>query len=366
MSRVRVLIVDDSALVRRLLQEVLSSEQDIEVVGTASTASIALSRIAALSPDVVTLDIEMPDMSGLELLAEIRKRAPKLPVIMFSSLTQRGAATTLDALALGATDYVTKPSGAAGREAALEQVRTQLVPKLRVLAPRAMPSVERLTPAQRLDRVSFGETQRPSVLAVGCSTGGPNALAEIFSRLPASLAAPVVIVQHMPPLFTRMLADRLAANSPLRVREASHGDVLTPGGVWIAPGDLHMRVERQGLSVVVALDKGPAENSCRPAVDVLFRSVAEVYGDRTLALVLTGMGQDGLRGAEAISARGGRIVAQDEASSVVWGMPGAVVRAGLAGSVLPLHEIADDVTRRLGSSALLGASRMNMEGRRVG
>ncbi|MFO0646823.1 MAG: chemotaxis response regulator protein-glutamate methylesterase [Polyangiales bacterium] len=366
MGRVRVLIVDDSALVRRLLQEVLSSEQDIEVVGTASNAAIALSRIETLSPDVVTLDIEMPDMSGLELLAEIRKRAPKLPVIMFSSLTQRGAATTLDALALGATDYVTKPTGASSREAALEQVRTQLVPKLRVLAPRAPPGMERLNAAQRRERVSFGETQRVSVLAVGCSTGGPNALAEIFGRLSCALAAPVLIVQHMPPLFTRMLADRLGASGPLRVREASHGDVLTPGGVWIAPGDFHMRVERQGLSTVIALDKGPPENSCRPAVDVLFRSVAEVYGERALALVLTGMGQDGLRGAEAIHARGGRIIAQDEASSVVWGMPGAVVRAGLAGSVLPLQEIADDVTRRVGSSPAFGASRLNQEGRRVG
>ncbi len=366
MGRVRVLIVDDSALVRRLLMEVLSSEPDIEVVGTASSAAIALSRIATLSPDVVTLDIEMPDMSGLELLAEIRKRAPRLPVIMFSSLTQRGAATTLDALALGATDYVTKPSGAAGRDAALEQVRTQLVPKLRVLAPRAQPSAERLTPAQRLERISLGETQRVSVLAVGCSTGGPNALAEIFSRLPASLAVPVVIVQHMPPLFTRMLADRLAASCPLRFCEASHGDVLTPGGVWIAPGDQHMRVVRDGISVAVALDRGPPENSCRPAVDVLFRSVAEVYGERSLALVLTGMGQDGLRGAEAIQARGGRIVAQDEATSVVWGMPGHIVKHGLAGSILPLNEIADDVARRVGSSPLLGVSRPSLEGRRVG
>lgn len=366
MGKIRVLIVDDSVVIRRLLTNILSAEPDMEVVGAAADGSIALAKIPQVTPDVITLDIEMPGKDGLETLDDIRASYPELPVLMFSALTEHAAATTLEAIARGATDYVTKPSGAVSREAALDQVRTQLVPKLRVLAPRALPTVDRAAPAQRRERITLEGSQRVSVLAVGSSTGGPNALAELFSRLPASLSVPVVIVQHMPPLFTRMLADRLASTCPLRFYEASHGDVLSAGGVWIAPGDQHMRVVREGLSVTVALDRGPPENSCRPAVDVLFRSVAEVYAERALALVLTGMGQDGLRGGEAIRAKGGKILAQDEASSVVWGMPGHVARAGIASAILPLQEIADEVIRRVGPSNNLGAPRLNMEGRRVG
>ncbi len=371
MRKTRVLVVDDSTVVRRLLTEILSAEPDIEVVGAAGTAGLALAKIEHSTPDVVTLDVEMPDMNGLDLLAEIRKRSPHLPVIMFSSLTQRAAATTLEALARGATDYVAKPAGTGSREEAAEHVRKELAAKIRVLmgrqkrAPR-LTLVEPATPSSpppaspsasgqpsartsgppnyTLAPVNLGAVD---VLAVGCSTGGPNALAELFSGIPKSFPVPVVIVQHMPPVFTRMLAERLTATCELEFREGAEGEPLVPGRAYIAPGDFHMRVVRQGLRVSLALDKGPPENFCRPAVDVLFRSVAEVYGARTLATILTGMGQDGLIGCEHLRAKGAQIVTQDEASSVVWGMPGFVTRAGLSNSVLPLREIAGELLRRV-------------------
>jgi two-component system chemotaxis response regulator CheB len=268
---------------------------------------------------------------------------------MFSALTQRAAATTLDALARGATDYVTKPAGTGSREASIEQVRTQLIPKIKALgAPR-----EQRTPVRAGSEPKPGCVKpapaggRIDIVAVGSSTGGPNALAELFKGIPATFQAPIVIAQHMPPLFTQLLAERLTAHCPLEFREAKDGDLLAPGLAYIAPGDHHMRVVRDGNTVRIALDKEAPENSCRPAVDVLFRSVAAACGSRSLAVVLTGMGQDGLRGCEMIDARGGQIIVQDEASSVVWGMPGFVARAGLAQKILPLDAIAGEILRRV-------------------
>jgi two-component system, chemotaxis family, protein-glutamate methylesterase/glutaminase len=345
MPKVRVLVVDDSVVVRRLLSDVLSAEEDIEVVGVAATAALALAKLTQTTPDIVTLDVELPDMNGLDVLAEIGKRAPKVRVIMFSSLTQRAAATTLDALARGAADYVAKPSGAGGREASLELVRTQLVPKIRALAPRSREAAASSGKVRVASSERAPNTASVGLIAIGSSTGGPNALAELFRLVPASLEVPVLIVQHMPPLFTRLLAERLTANCPLPFQEASAGTLLEPGRAFVAPGDYHMRVVRDGAQCSLALDQGPHENSCRPAVDVLFRSVAETFGQRALAIVLTGMGQDGLRGAESIRSRGGRILVQDEASSVVWGMPGFISKAGLADAVLPLPELAAEITR---------------------
>jgi two-component system chemotaxis response regulator CheB len=342
---IRVLVVDDSAAIRRLLAEILASDSQVEVAGSAPNAAIALAKLEELKPDIVTLDVEMPDVSGLELLAQIRKRAPRLPVIMFSSLTQRAAATTLEALALGATDYVTKPAATGSREASIEQVKSQLLPKIKGLGRSGGSVTVAQTPKQS---AASPERPRPSggavkVLAVGCSTGGPNALASLFRSIPRDFPVPVVIVQHMPPVFTQLLAERLTATCPLKFHEARDGDVLTPGAAWIAPGDHHIRLVRVGAQVKVVLDHGPPENSCRPAVDVLFRSVADVYGGATLALILTGMGQDGLRGCERLHALGARIVVQDESSSVVWGMPGFVARASLADRILPLAQIATEV-----------------------
>jgi two-component system chemotaxis response regulator CheB len=342
MSRIRVVVVDDSAVIRRLVSDVLGRDSEIEVVGTAGDGATALAKIAALAPDLVTLDVEMPDRSGLEVLLDIRKIAPKLPVIMFSSLTQRAGATTLEALARGASDYVTKPTGTT-REAAIAHVRDQLVPKVKMLTMRgASPLAQR--PLSR-------PSNRPQLLAIGTSTGGPNALTQLFARIPASFPIPIVLVQHMPPTFTRLLAERLSTTSPLSFSEATHGALLRPGHVLVAPGDQHMRISQNTETTSVVLDQGPPEHSCRPAVDVLFRSVAAT-NLRALAVVLTGMGHDGVRGCEAIRGAGGSVVVQDEATSVVWGMPGAISRAGLADRVLPLGEIASEILARTGMSRM--------------
>jgi two-component system chemotaxis response regulator CheB len=353
MPRIRVLIVDDSVVIRRLLTDCLAGDPEIEVAGTAASGKIGLAKITQVNPDVVTLDLEMPEMDGIQTLIELRKQYPKLPVIMFSTLTERGAASTLDALTHGASDYVTKPANVGSVQTALQRVREQLIPKIKALCPRHAPEPPprvRAT-ATTVGAVSPGGVKKISpprsagpreveVVTIGVSTGGPNALAAVMAALPADLRVPIVVVQHMPPMFTKLLADRLSAGSPLTIREAAGGETLAPGEVWIAPGDHHMAVTRTPAGVKLKLDQGPPENSCRPAVDVLFRSVAETYGPSAVAVVLTGMGQDGLIGASWIKERGGTVLAQDEPSSVVWGMPGYVVRAGLADRVLPLGEVA--------------------------
>lgn len=340
-QKIRVLVVDDSVVIRRLVCHALEQDPQIEVVGTAANGALALSRIPQLNPDVLTLDIEMPEMDGLELLRQLRPRYPHLRVVMFSTLTERGAAATLEALALGADDYVTKASNAGALEVSLERLRHELLPKIRQFFTTA-PAPAVRAPAAR----AAAAGARSEILAIGVSTGGPAALAELVRNLPADLAAPVVIVQHMPPLFTRLLAERLDAATPLTVREGAAGDPVVGGRIYIAPGDFHMRVVRGRTGVEVALDQAPPMNSCRPAADALFASIAEVYGGAATAAVLTGMGQDGLQGCAQLRARGAHIIAQDEATSVVWGMPGAVVQAGLADEVLPLAEIAGALVRR--------------------
>jgi two-component system chemotaxis response regulator CheB len=348
MSRVRVLIVDDAVVIRRLVSDVLGADPEIEVVGTAANGRIGLQKITQCNPDVVTMDIEMPDLDGIGTLREIRKTWPALPVIMFSTLTERGAISTLDALAAGASDYVTKPANVGSVTAGLDAVRRALIPKIKALAGRA-PSPGRVFPSPAAAPASAGAGRGAAVeiVAIGVSTGGPNALAAVLPALSSTLPVPIVIVQHMPPMFTRLLAERLDAQSALTVVEGRAGMPLRPGHVYVAPGDFHMTVHRQGFEVVIALNQQPPENSCRPAVDVLFRSVAATYRSGALGVVLTGMGQDGLRGSELIHEAGGQVIVQDEASSVVWGMPGFVARAGLASRVLPLNAIADDITRRL-------------------
>ena len=354
---IRVLVVDDSVVVRRLVTRVLEEESDIEVVGVAANGRIALAKLGQLAVDVVTLDIEMPEMDGLATLAELRPRFPRLPVIMFSTLTERGAEATLEALSLGASDYVTKPTGLHNPAEALAAVKAELLPRIRALhgrnlissaapaapvAPRAAPAAPPVkTPVDRPPNA------RIDLVTVGVSTGGPNALADLLPALPSSLPVPVVIVQHMPPVFTKMLANRLDSRCALDVVEATGGEVLAPGRIYIAAGGRHLALLRQGTSVLTVAHDDPPENSCRPAVDVQFRSVANLYGTGALAVVLTGMGQDGLRGAEAIRVAGGQVLAQDEASSVVWGMPGFVARADLADAVLPLNALAAEIGRRV-------------------
>ncbi len=409
-DKIRVLVVDDSMVMRRVVSDVLADESDLDVQPPAAGGALALARLDAGPIDVVVLDVEMPEMSGLDVLAQLRTRRPAPVVIMFSASTQKAASITLEALALGASDYVTKPSTGSAAES-VDLIRTQLVPKIRAmgrrsqarLATTASTALTTSPPASLPARSARPEprpdarpdhrdvwptnapivppppspsTNRPSsagmrapsatlarrtpsgnfsvpptrgieILAIGTSTGGPNALGMVLRELPSSLPVPIVIVQHMPPLFTKMLAERLTSTTPIPVDEVVHGQPLLPGRAYLAPGDQHMVVVRQGAQVVVAVNKDPPENSCRPAVDVLFRSVAAVYGAATLAVVLTGMGQDGLVGCQVLRAAGAQILAQDEASSVVWGMPGFIARAGLADAVKPLQEMPVEILRRV-------------------
>jgi two-component system chemotaxis response regulator CheB len=348
MPKIRILVVDDAVVFRRLVSDELNKDPALEVVGTAANGQIAIARMSQLNPDVVILDVEMPEMDGLTALKELRKTYPRLPIIMFSALTERGANATIEALSLGASDYFAKPSGLGGMDASLEVIRKELIPEIKALHAAAVQRAT-LPPKPRTMSPEFVRPNVPEiqVVAIGTSTGGPNALAEVFTKLPADFPVPIVMVQHMPPLFTKTLAERLTAQSPIRVEEGANGVVLQSGRAWIAPGDYHMTVVRDGVQKRLALNQGPPENSCRPAADVLFRSVAQAYGPNVLAVVLTGMGQDGLHGCRTVREAKGQIIVQDEASSVVWGMPGAVFRAGLADRVLPISQIADEIVRRV-------------------
>jgi two-component system chemotaxis response regulator CheB len=344
----RVLLVDDAVVVRKALSTAIEQDPDLEVAATAVNGRIALTKFGALKPDIVLLDIEMPEMDGLETVRELRKLDTRVPIIMFSTLTERGAAVTLEALALGATDYVTKPSNVNGA-ATFETITGELIPKIRALC--RLPYSRVLIGESKPLIPSLAVPAPPRLLSpaqivvIGVSTGGPDALAQLLPTIPAEFPVPLLIAQHMPAVFTSMLANRLAAKSVLPVRECVSGEPLLPGCALIAPGDFHMVVEQQDGFVRVTTNQGARENFCRPSVDVLFRSVAGVYGGRALAVILTGMGQDGLKGCEMLHALGARVYAQDEASSVVWGMPGFVARAGLADKVLPLRQIGAEIVR---------------------
>ncbi|MEO1338618.1 MAG: chemotaxis protein CheB, partial [Myxococcota bacterium] len=272
----------------------------------------------------------MPGMDGLQTLSAIRQAYPSLPIIIFSAFVGRGTTTAREAMALGANDCAIKPIAAGG--AVVSQLSTELFPKIRALCkiPARLYPPSSLSPAR--------------IEAIGASTGGPNALFEILAGLPADLCTPVLIVQHMPAVFTRLLADRLHSRCELPVKEARAGDVLQAGHVYIAPGDHHMIVERRDTQMCIGLNRAPAENACRPAVDALFRSVAATFGADTLAVVLTGMGRDGLEGCRRLRHAGARIICQDESSSVVWGMPGYVAHAGIADEVVPLSRISRAIT----------------------
>jgi two-component system, chemotaxis family, protein-glutamate methylesterase/glutaminase len=352
----RILVVDDSALMRRLLTRAVECDSDLQVCGTAYSGGSALTRIEQLSPDLITLDIEMPQMDGLATLAVVRKRWPQLPVVICSSLTEWGAHTTLEALSRGADDYLAKPVSGVTLDATIKSFGCEISRKIR--------------PLLRLPDIGSGSSARPiaasqpvtarkqqpvpspvDLLVIGSSTGGPNALDNVLAQLPANFPAAVVIVQHMPPLFTRLLAERLDARCPMRVREGVEGTQLTPGFVWLAPGDYHMRVVREAGTPTLRLDQQPAVNFCRPAVDTLLESAVECYGAAVLAVILTGMGKDGSAGCRQLYSQGGSVFAQDEASSVVWGMPGAVARDGIAEQVLPLSEIGSAILLRVNRGA---------------
>ena len=390
----RILIVDDSAVMRALLRSVVACDKRLEVAGTASDGASALRVLESLRPDLILLDVEMPVMDGLQTLKQMKARANRIPIIMCSSLTQRGAKVTIEALASGAADYVAKPSGQPSRDAAVHALAQDLVPKILALTASATGSPEpahasvfppapvyasanasasawpaspahapvphapssTLFPAAPLPHLPphVVSAVPPAVLLIGVSTGGPAALDVLLPALPANFPLPVLIVQHMPQLFTKLLAERLNSRCPLRVAEAAPGDQVRPGTVYIARGDWHMEVAATSASStsipVLRLTQEPPENHCRPAVDVLFRTAVSVYGARVLGVILTGMGYDGLIGSRLIREHGGTVLAQDQATSAVWGMPGAVAQAGLAHRILPLNAIAPEILRLAGRS----------------
>lgn len=349
---IRALAIDDSAVMRGLLRIVLGSCAKIELVGMAQDGEEGLKAIERLNPDLVLLDIEMPGMNGLEVLAEIRARALPIKVIICSTLTRRGASITLEALAQGATDYVAKPTAQHGVREGIATLSQQLLPKILALFPaRSRPALvefqSRLSIAQPVEPRSdvTSDAIAPSVLVIGVSTGGPAALEKVLPALPADFPLPVLVVQHMPRLFTKLLAERLDGLCKLSVREAEASPQMESGVVYLARGDWHMELTGTSEHCTLRLNQNLLEEYCRPSVDVLFRSAVSVYGSGVLAVVLTGMGSDGLDGCRAVHDAGGRILVQDRQTSAVWGMPGAVARAGLADRILPLEAIAGEITR---------------------
>ncbi|HEX5212787.1 MAG TPA: chemotaxis response regulator protein-glutamate methylesterase [Pseudolabrys sp.] len=362
--RTRVMIVDDAVVVRGLFARWVEAEPDLEVVASLRTGRDAVNQVERVEPDVVVLDVDMPELDGIAALPLLLEKRRDLVVIMASTLTRRNAEISLRALSLGAADYIPKP--ASNREVTgSPEFRRELIEKIRHLGVRGrrlrqgaqqrargadvvVPLQFKPRPGQPPQPISLRAmpVTPPRVLVIGSSTGGPQALNAIVAQIGGVLdRAPVLITQHMPPTFTTIMAEHLARIANRPVREGQDGEEVNAGTIYLAPGGRHMSVKRRDGAAVIALDDGPLVNFCRPAVDPLFASAAEVWHNWVLGLVLTGMGSDGLRGSQAIVAAGGHIVAQDEASSVVWGMPGQVAHAGVCSAVLPLNEIAQRLTR---------------------
>ncbi|NOZ28596.1 MAG: chemotaxis response regulator protein-glutamate methylesterase [Chloroflexi bacterium] len=341
---IRVLVVDDSAFMRAALTRILDQDPELEVVGTARDGVEALTKVESLQPHVITLDVEMPRMNGLEFLARLMKERP-MPVVMLSSLTQEGADTTIEALTLGAVDFVPKPD----RTISIHQVAPDLITKIKRAVTAKVSPGPRRRPLRRdghrsRPRIVATREDWDRVLVIGSSTGGPRALREVFSGLPGDLPAPVLVVQHMPQGFTRSLAEHLNECSELEVREASAGDRLERGVALLAPGGYHMTVRRSG---VIRLDQGPTVNGVRPAVDVTLLSAVAAFGARVVAAILTGMGRDGTDGARALKQAGGYVLAEHESTCVVYGMPKSIITEGLADEVAVIEEMAQAIVRYL-------------------
>lgn len=326
----------------------LGSDPEFEVVALTPTGRITLEKAEQLRPEIVVLELSLEDMSGLDVLKALRRQFPRMPVLIFSALTESTGNLTMDALAHGASDYITKPTTPGGIPT-LEQAREPLISKLKALHSRIQAEPPKtVTPRKRHELAKTTAPQpRIGVVVIGVSTGGPNMLVDVITALPADFPVPVLIAQHMPPVFTKLFAERLDSLTPLRVREAVAGEQLRSGQIWVAPGDYHLALVREGPIVKLLTHRGPMENSCRPAVDVLFRSAAAAYGAGVLAVVMTGMGQDGMRGSQAVSQAGGRIIVQDPDTCVVGSMPQAVLNAGLAHQVVPLKNLGAEIVRRV-------------------
>jgi len=355
---IRVMVVDDSAVIRGLISAMLEKDPQIKVVASCANGLAAVQTVRKVDPDVVILDIEMPIMDGITALPQLLAARPGTSVIIASTLSQRNAEISLQALALGAADYVPKP--VASRIGSNDEFRRELLDKVRLFGNRSRHRQTALRPATATTPAARASVLRPAaptaialrkpgmlkphILAIGSSTGGPQALNVLLKNIPASLNVPIVITQHMPPTFTSILAQHVAKASGWPCHEVVDGETIAARTIYVAPGDHHLTFERKGVACVARLNQNPPENFCRPAVDVMLRSLATVYGQRTLAVILTGMGADGLKGGREVVEAGGTIIAQDEATSVVWGMPGAVATGGLCAAVLPLNDLAGYVT----------------------
>jgi two-component system chemotaxis response regulator CheB len=376
----RILAADDSAVMRGIMSKLFQMHAEdrsselprMALCGVAQDGVDCLESVRQLSPDVLVLDLEMPRMNGLDVLHRLQVENPGLPVIMCSSYTEHGARSTLDALAGGASDYVTKPAEQRDFASAMQSLSKQLLPRIAALAKGGRQRAARMEKvaspgrqqASRSAEVSGKATPPVEIVVIGLSTGGPTALEQLLPKLPGNFPVPILIVQHMPKLFTGALAERLDKNCELRVKEAYENAIIRPGTIWLAPGDAHMEIgpsngltDKQDGGVAgrdsrVRLHQREPLNHCRPAVDYLFFSAARMYGASAMALVMTGMGADGLDGARAVHARGGVVLAQDEASSAVWGMPGKVTEAGIASATLPLAAIAEALNKRVNAGRL--------------
>ena len=337
---VRVMVVDDSAVVRGLIVRMLREDPRIDVAASCSNGEMAIVMAGRKPLDVIILDIEMPIMDGLTALPRLLEACPTAKVIMASTLTQRNAGVSLRALALGATDYVAKPTS--DRLGGSEGFRRELIEKVITLAAKrpASPTGAPPRPAAPQLHLRSGAARQPKVIAIGSSTGGPQALLTMLAALPASVQCPILITQHMPATFTTVLAQHIARATGRPCVEATEGMEVRPGSIALAPGDWHMDITREGERCIAHLNQNPPENFCRPSVEPLFRSVAQHYGADSCAVVLTGMGADGSAAARVIASKGAPVIAQDEATSVVWGMPGAVANAGICSAILPLNRIA--------------------------
>ncbi|WP_264478485.1 protein-glutamate methylesterase/protein-glutamine glutaminase [Microvirga rosea] len=335
------MIVDDSAVIRGLVTRWLNEVGEFEIVATASNGRLALETLNRCEPDVILLDLEMPEMDGVDALPQLLRRRPGVKVVVVSTLTQRNAQISLKCLSLGAADYLAKPEGQRN-PTAVDEFRRDLVEKLKALAPRRgriSPEASAPTPA-RPSFVRKPAASRPQCLLIGASTGGPRAVERVLISLGAAIKQiPILVVQHMPAMFTGVFAEHLRAQTGVHAYEPADGEPVKAGTVFIAPGGRHMGLVMDRGNPVVRLDDSAPVNFCRPAVDVLFRDAATIYGGATLAVVLTGMGSDGTQGARHLVQAGGTVLAQDESTSIVWGMPGSIAKAGLAQEILPLEAI---------------------------
>lgn len=370
----RVLVVDDTVVYRKIVSDVLAELPDVEVVGSAYNGKSALLKIKTLQPDLLTLDIEMPEMNGLEVLEHLRKEAPQVGAIMLSTLTQQGGAMTMRALELGAFDFIPKPQSGTMNENR-EVVKTALAPMLKAFdrsreirarlsglstRPKETPVIR---PKWRPAKTGSPIANRPgssSIVAIGVSTGGPNALSQMLPQLPADIGVPVVIVQHMPPLFTQSLANSLNTKCAIEVREAKNGEPLLPNVAYVAPGGKQMKIIAggDGTQRVIKITDDPPENNCKPSVDYLFRSVADHYVGRATGVIMTGMGSDGTAGLKLMKNNGAIVIAQNEATCVVYGMPKEPIESGLADVVSPLDQIAAEILRTISFSSRMAAKEL--------